>query len=734
MPNPALVQHTSASFSNVSSASCTFGSAVTIGNRCIVGVTGFPNTSTVSSITDNGTTPNSYNDDNANLNDSTVGDNINTRSAQVTHNPSSGNLKVTVTLSGGASGDVFVQEVSNLSTAANAVDVTGTSTHTANNVTSLAITTSGASSAANEYCFALVGFETNATSFAGASGTTLDDSNSSNGDLDGHKLAAGGGTETCNFSWTNNSGYVAQITVYKLAAAANNPFKNSALSMVQTTPGGKPARRRVGFWHTIADQTPRFLFITDNGLPVTNIAEVTVLSGARGRRPNNRGKIATRTDTASFFNLDDVVISQIDDRLWSTRIPKFRNNEQQQGPFFAGLSQYVYPPKRKMAEFYTATTQNGRAARRRIGFWHKISDYVNISLSDTAGNTPQPLLSHSPVTAGPRGRRPRRLGDWISTDNHTQTVFSDNVISLQAGRGWRTVMPKHRNNEQSWAMLNTWLGQPLRKLAEWWVQQSFYGRPARRRVGFWHSIADSVSTLLQSEIPSLGNYSVWVQSGKTRGRRRSTQNIVSSTNTQTLLQENFIGKSVQQSWKTKIGLGRQSDGQRGLQYTILQAFTPIRQLASVMIQATRGSRAARRRVGTWHQVADQHNTFLGAAGELPPRMIANVSMMTGRVRSRRRWANWKGSNETRTIFQDVAISKPAKDRIWKANAIGPAEVHYYRNKANYFVKFTVLLQASTKTVTGIAPGLVRTIGAFPDAVIVQFRAFRIGLLNKIDKP
>lgn len=218
----SLVQHKSVAFSNVSSFTAQFNSATTLNNRSIGGIAMFPSTSTVSSVTDNGSTPNSYNNDNANLSNSTVGDTLNTRSANIAANPGSGNLQLSVTLSAGASGDIDIQEVSGLSTALNAVDQTGTTTHTANDTTTASVSLGSNSAGAGEWVFGVFGFETTTGGAVSAgSNTTIDDQSAGNGDAFVHRTgnSAGGATETVTVTYGNNSGYLAQLTAYKLPAA-----------------------------------------------------------------------------------------------------------------------------------------------------------------------------------------------------------------------------------------------------------------------------------------------------------------------------------------------------------------------------------------------------------------------------------------------------------------------------------------------------------------------------------
>lgn len=215
----SLVQHRMSSLGAVSSASLAFSSPVTIGNRVIVGVSCFPNTRTISSIADNGTTPNSYSNDVANVSNATIGDTYNIRSAQVATNPGSGNLQVTVTFSGAISGgNIFIQEVSGLDTTASPVDRSGANVNTSA-VTSGSVTSSGNTTATGEYSFGIFAFGGNAQNMTGASSTTVDDFDNTNGANSAHKSATAGGTETLNVTWTNTSTYMAGICVYKLVGA-----------------------------------------------------------------------------------------------------------------------------------------------------------------------------------------------------------------------------------------------------------------------------------------------------------------------------------------------------------------------------------------------------------------------------------------------------------------------------------------------------------------------------------
>lgn len=217
-----LVQHRMSSLGAVSSASLAFSSPVTLGNRVIVGVSCFPSTRTISSVADNGTTPNTYSNDVANVSNATIGDTYNIRSAQVVTNPSSGNLQVTVTFSGAITGgNIFIQEVSGLDTTSSPLDRSGANVNTGA-VTSGSVTSSGNTTATGEYSFGIFAFGGNAQNMTGASGTTVDDFDNVNGASSCHKGATAGGTETVNQTWVNTSSYMAGIAVYKLPAAGGS--------------------------------------------------------------------------------------------------------------------------------------------------------------------------------------------------------------------------------------------------------------------------------------------------------------------------------------------------------------------------------------------------------------------------------------------------------------------------------------------------------------------------------
>jgi hypothetical protein len=216
----ALIQHRTVSFGAVGSVALAFSSPVGLGRRVIVGVSVFPSTITVASVTDNGTTPNTYNDDNANQSQASVGT-LNTRSANVATNPGAGNLQVTVTFSGTATGgDLYIQEVSGESTAANAVDTSGTKQDLAGTATALSCTSASSAGAPGEYVFGVFAVSGTPGSWAAGSGTTLDDSDVTNGSAACHRTnnSAGTGQETVNLTISNGNSYLGQVTLYTLVA------------------------------------------------------------------------------------------------------------------------------------------------------------------------------------------------------------------------------------------------------------------------------------------------------------------------------------------------------------------------------------------------------------------------------------------------------------------------------------------------------------------------------------
>jgi hypothetical protein len=218
----ALVQHRSAAIgSGASSASLALISAAALNNRVIAAVGIFPNTTTITSVTDNATTPNSYHADNSGSN-ATIGDTVDIRSANVASNPSSGNLQVTVSFSSVVTGgDIFAQEISGSSTAANAVDQIGSTLNTGT-PTAESVSLGANSAAAGEYVFGLSVAAGVPGSYTAGASTTLDDSDTTNGAAACHRTgdSAGGALETLNLTTSAASAYLFLSVAYLKAAAA----------------------------------------------------------------------------------------------------------------------------------------------------------------------------------------------------------------------------------------------------------------------------------------------------------------------------------------------------------------------------------------------------------------------------------------------------------------------------------------------------------------------------------
>jgi hypothetical protein len=212
LPPWAFVQAKQGHTATLSTLAVQFNAAVTLGNRIIVLVSCGHNTATTfSSISDSA--GNAYNADR----NFTGSDNSYVRSAPVTLGDQT-QITVTVNISGGDDFSVWIAEYAGLSTAANAVDVSGTFDGTVAS-TSHAISSAGAVTAGNECAIVFNNDDGAGGSQVGAAGLTLRGTDtasaftSSFGDKNIDTVVTASGTVTTG----NSVAYTAVIVVYKLA-------------------------------------------------------------------------------------------------------------------------------------------------------------------------------------------------------------------------------------------------------------------------------------------------------------------------------------------------------------------------------------------------------------------------------------------------------------------------------------------------------------------------------------
>lgn len=212
LPPWAFVQAKQGHTATLSTLAVQFNAAVTLGNRIIVLISCGHNTGTTfSSISDSA--GNIYNADVS----FTGSDNSYVRSAPVTLGDQT-QITVTVNISGGDDFSVWIAEYAGLSTAANAVDVSGTFDGTVAS-TSHAISSSGAVTAGNECAIVLNNDDGAGGSQVGAAGLTIRGTDTASaftcsfGDKNIDTLVTASGTVTTG----NSVAYTAVIVVYKLA-------------------------------------------------------------------------------------------------------------------------------------------------------------------------------------------------------------------------------------------------------------------------------------------------------------------------------------------------------------------------------------------------------------------------------------------------------------------------------------------------------------------------------------
>lgn len=217
----AFVQAKSVTGLGVTSVAITFNSNNTVNNR-VISATGVGTTDTGSiSSADNGTTPNTYHNDND------FNDTVNLRtviaSANIGTVPAGNKLTITQTYGASMSPSVIIAEYSGLSTASGATAVDTTGTHDVNGSgTTQTVTASPNPAAANEAAIATFS-NFGSTTYTASGGDTVQSqvANGATGQFGLADMASVAGTTTLSVTSSGNGGADSQaLVVYKLAAAA----------------------------------------------------------------------------------------------------------------------------------------------------------------------------------------------------------------------------------------------------------------------------------------------------------------------------------------------------------------------------------------------------------------------------------------------------------------------------------------------------------------------------------
>jgi hypothetical protein len=487
------------------------------------------------------------------------------------------------------------------------LDRTGTAIGTA--VSTLATAVSATITAASEFVFGGCGDTQGATagitwsaSTTGGGATLGADIDTRNPPKNGQGLrdtwatSGGSGTSpsiTFNLSAATNTTLSACIATFQGVVTATNPFKHSAGYLVSggskrqrrrvsslhslqtiTTPiltqaipqvqpaaayfqtgTRRPARRRVGFWHTIAQAVNTSW--TGVAAPLLPPGEALLVAGSQRLR-RRAGSSLRIGDQSNAVMVSDSQITVSGQAGWRSAAPSpARLNPPNLllfllvtvvvAPFkhAAGYLVMVYKAGRRISRrmgYWPIWVQQSwplltpdlpqtkpglvmiqwqrRRARRRIGVWDTIAQAVNTAW--TASSAPGLPAGEALLVAGTGRLRRRSRSTYTTASQSNALLVSDAQISIP-GQGFSrglTTTPARPNPPNILLGLLTVIFIPFKHSAGYLVQAYKWGRRISRRMAYWPIWVQQSRPLLTSDIPETKPGLVMVQWMRRRPRRR----------------------------------------------------------------------------------------------------------------------------------------------------------------------------------------------------------------------
>jgi hypothetical protein len=487
------------------------------------------------------------------------------------------------------------------------LDVSGTAVGTA--VATLATAVSAVTTAASEFVFGCCGNAEGNTagitwsaSTAGGGATfgadidTVNPAKNGEGLRDAWATSGASGTSpsvTFNLSAATGTKLAACIATFKGVVTAVNPYKHSAGYLVsggskrlrrrasslyysqtsmttvltqdipQVQPAAayfqtgthRPARRRVGFWHTIAQAVnTSWTAVAAPGLPA---GEALIIAGSqRWRRRARAGLLASSQTNALLVSDGQITVSG--QAGWRSAAPSpARPNPPNlllfllvtvvAAPFkhAAGYLVMVYKAGRRVSRrmgYWPIWVQQStplltsalpqtkpglvmvqwqrRRARRRIGVWDTIAQAVNTVW--TAASAPAAPPGESLLVSGTGRLRRRARSAYTTVSQSNALLVSDSQISIpgQAFSRVLTTTPARPNSPNTLLIILTVILIPFKHSAGVLIQVYKWGRRISRRMAYWPIWVQQSRPLLTSDIPETKPALVMVQWSRRRPRRR----------------------------------------------------------------------------------------------------------------------------------------------------------------------------------------------------------------------